>query len=201
VTGGVRRRSLLLVCLVALAGCGGGGSNVTVPAGFTVRTVDNPSFSIALPQSWRSFGDRSHASAKKIAGDNERLRVELETLAESNSPIKLVAFDLAGRRASTNMNVLLTQVPSSLTFEEMARTEARQIRSATGAKFLRQEETHLPAGRALHLTYRAGSGSVLQQYFIRHDDFLYVLTYSTRSADAARHAKIFDLSAHTFQIG
>jgi hypothetical protein len=202
VTGGVRRRPPLLLCLVVLAGCGGGSDAVATPKGFTARTVEKPSFSVALPAGWRSFGDRSHTNAKEVAGKNERLRTELETLAKSDSPIKLVAFDPAsGQHFTTNMNVLQTEVPSSLSFDQMARTEARQIRLASGIAEIKKEVTKVPAGRTLHLTYRPRANLVLQQYFVRNGDLLYVLTYTTRSADAARHARIFDLSAHTFQAG
>ena len=201
-TGGVRRRSLLLLCLVVLAGCGDGSEAVAVPRGFTVRTVEEPSFSVALPVGWRSFGDRAHTNAKDVAGRNERLRIELETLAKSDSPIKLVGLDPAsGRHFATNMNVLQTEVPSSLSFDRMARTEARQIRLASGVADIKEEMTKVPAGRTLHLTYRPRANVVLQQYFVRHGDLLYVLTYTTRSADAARHARSFDLSAHTFDAG
>jgi len=202
VTGGVRRRLPLLLCLVVLAGCGGGKASVKIPQGFTVRTVEKPALSIALPSSWLSFGDRSHTSAKSIAGTNERLRVELETLAQGSSPIKLVGVDPAGGpRTTTNMNVLQTQVPADLTFEQMARIEATQIKRASGIKDIRQEETSVPAGRTLHLTYNPRASSAVQQYFVRHDNFLFVLTYTSRTADAARYAKSFDQSAHTFQVG
>ena len=201
-TGGVRRRPLLLLCLVVLAGCGGGKTAVKIPQGFTVRTVEKPALSIALPASWLSFGDRSHTSAKRVTGTNERLRVELETLAQRNSPIKLVGVDPAGGpRVTTNMNVLQTQVPEDLTFDQMARIEATQIRRASGIEDIRQEETGLPAGRALHLTYHPRASSVVQQYFVRHDNLLYVLTYTSRTVDAARYAEVFDQSAHTFQVG
>jgi hypothetical protein len=201
VTGGVRRRLPLLLCLVVLAGCGGGKASVKIPQGFTVRTVEKPALSIALPASWLSFGDRSHTSAKSIAGTNERLRAELETLAQGSSPIKLVGVDPAGGPRSTNMNVLQTQVPANLTFDQMARIEATQIKRASGIKDIHQEETSVPAGRTLHLTYRPRAGFVVQQYFVRHDNLLYVLTYTSRTADAARYAKSFDQSAHTFQVG
>src|SRR5204863_9144032 len=170
--------------------------------GFTVRAVEEPSFSVALPVGWRSFGDRSHTNAKEVADTNERLRTELGTLAKSDSPIKLVAFDPAsGRPFSTNMNVLQTEVPSTLSFDQMARTEARQISLASGIAEIKKEVTKVPAGRTLHLTYRPRANVVLQQYFVRHGDLLYVLTYTTRAADTARYAKTFDRSAHTFQVG
>jgi hypothetical protein len=202
VTGGVRRRLPLLLCLVVLAGCGGGSESVVVPKGYTVRTVEKPSFSVAVPADWRSFGDRAHLDAKQVAGKNERLRLELETLAKSDSPIKLVAFDpAAGRLFYTNMNVLQTQVPSKLSFDDMAKAEVTEISRASGIKVIRQQETKVPAGRALHLTYHPRPGAIIQQYFVRHGNLLYVLTYTTRAADAARYAKSFDQSAHTFQVG
>jgi hypothetical protein len=201
VTGGVRRRPLFLLCFAVLAGCGGGQTSVKIPEGFTVRTVEKPAFSLALPERWRSFGDTSHTSAEAIAAGNQRLRVELETLAQSDSPIKLIGVDPAGRvRSATNMNVLQTRVPSSVPFEEMARIEAIQIRRASGIKRIEQETTEVPAGRALHLTYHPRATALVQQYFVRHGDFLYVLTYTTPSADGARYASIFDQSAHTFQV-
>jgi hypothetical protein len=198
----VRRRSVLLLSLVVLAGCGGSSDVVTVPEGFTVRTVEEPSFSLALPVGWRSFGDRAHTSAKQVASKNDRLRLELELLAKSNSPIKFVGFDPASApRLSTNMNVLETRVPSALSFEAMARTEARQITLASGVAVIRQEVTKVPAGRTLHLTYSPKGSAVLEQYFVRHGDLLYVLTYTTRPANAKRDANVFNMSAHTFEVG
>jgi hypothetical protein len=201
VTGGVRWRPLLLPCLVVLAGCGGGSAGVEIPQGFTVRTVKKPAFSVALPQRWRSFGDTSHMSAESVAGNNQRLRVELETLAEANSPVKLIGVDPASATHSTNMNVLQTQVPSKLTFDEMARIEATQIKRASHINRVEQETIELPAGKALHLTYHPRPSALVQQYFVRDGDLLYVLTYTTPSASAAQYASTFDQSAHTFQLG
>jgi hypothetical protein len=198
----VRRRSVLLLSLVVLAGCGGRGDVSAVPEGFTVRTVDEPTLSVALPAGWRSFGDRAHTNARQVAGKNRRLRLELQVLAKSNSPVKLVGFDPSSApRLSTNMNVLETRVPSALGFEEMARAEARQITLASGVRDIRQEVTKVPAGRTLHLTYSPNDSIVLEQYFVRHGDLLYVLTYTTRLANARRDAKVFSVSAHTFEVG
>jgi hypothetical protein len=183
-----------------LAGCGGGQA-VTIPDGFTVRTVEQPAFSVALPQRWRSFGDTSHTSAKSITGGNQRLRLELETLAKSDSPIKLIGVDpIGGLRSATNMNVLQTRVPSSISFDEMTRIEATQIRRASGIKRIEQEQTEVPAGRALHLTYHPRATALVQQYFVRHGDFLYVLTYTSSSGVGAHYAAVFDQSAHTFAL-
>lgn len=199
-TSGVRRRLLPLAVLVVLAGCGGSKTQAT-PAGFTVRTVAQPTFSIALPKGWRSFDRRSSRAANEAAGHNSALRTELQLLGKPDSPIKLIGLDPAARTFVTNMNVLQTQVPSSLSFEELARTEAAQIKLASRVTRMRQQETVVPGGRALHLSYRTRSNAVVHQYFVKHDELLYVLTYTTAPAGSARYAKIFDMSAHTFQVG
>jgi hypothetical protein len=200
VTKGVRRRPLFLAVLVVLAGCGGATTQAT-PAGFTVRTVAQPSFSIALPKGWRSFDSRSSRAANEAAAHNSALRMELELLGKPDSPIKLIGLDPAAKTFVTNMNVLQTQVPSSLSFEELARTEAAQIKLVSGVKEMRQQQTVVPGGRTLHLSYRTRSNAPVQQYFVKHDDLLYVLTYTTAPAEAVRYAKIFDMSAHTFEVG
>jgi hypothetical protein len=201
VAGRVHRPALLLALLVTVTGCGSTEQMTTTPPGFTVRAVAEPAFSIALPKSWRSFDSSSKASTTDIAVLNQRLRAELQVLGRPDSPIKLVGVAPTARGTFlTNMNVLQTRVPKSLGFDDLSRNEATQIRLATHAKNLRQTEAPLPAGRALRLTYRARTGAAVHQYFVRHGVFLYILTYTTSPATAARYAKIFDLSAHTFQI-
>ena len=127
--------------------------------------------------------------------------MELQLLGKPDSPIKLIGLDPAARTFVTNMNVLQTQVPSSLSFEELAQTEAAQIKLTSRVKAIRQQETVVPGGRTLHLSYRTRSNAVVHQYFVKHDELLYVLTYTSAPAESARSAKIFDMSAHTFQVG
>jgi hypothetical protein len=200
----VARLALLLIFSVTFLGCGSSEDRAPakIPVGFSARTVTNPKLSIALPKQWRSFDAGSSRGAKDAPGLSSGMRAELELLSRPDTPIKLIGLaPTAPRTFVANMNVLQTRVPSSLSFDQLAETEARQIRRATHARDMRQDETRLPAGRALRLRYRAQSGAVIHQYFVRHEKFLYILTYTTSPARAAHYAKIFDLSAHTFQIG
>jgi hypothetical protein len=195
----VHRPALFLAFLATVLGCGS-ATHTSAPAGFTVRSVNQPAFSIALPEHWRSFDSASNGAANNLAVRNQRLRAELQVLSRPDSPIKLVGVAPGARGTFlTNMNVLQTRVPKSLGFDDLSRNEVTQIRLATHARDLRQSETRLPAGRALQLAYRARNAAV-HQYFVRRGAFLYILTYTTAPATAARYAKIFDLSAHTFQI-
>jgi len=203
----VRRRSSFLLWLVVLAGCGssgGGQSPAATAPGFTVRTDTHAGFSIALPKRWRSL-DRGTAlrgaRLKRFAEANPRLRTELQALAGPQSPIKLIAVEPAGKQAfRANMNVIQTRVPKSLSFEELSKNEATQIKLVSAVQDMRQAALRVPAGRALRLTYRVKQRGVVQQYFVKHDSLLYVLTYTTSIAAASHYAKIFDLSAHTFEL-
>jgi hypothetical protein len=202
VTSGVRRRLLFLAVLVVLAGCGEGRTQAT-PPGFSVRTVAKPAFSIALPSAWRSFDTKGDRTANEVAGHNRALRQELQILGRADSPIKLIGLDPSADRAAfvTNMNVLQTRLPSGFGFEELARTEAAQIKLVSGVKKIAQEQTTVPGGRTLHLSYRAKSNAIVHQYFVKHEELLYVLTYTTAPSRSARYEKIFDVSAHTFEVG
>jgi hypothetical protein len=207
VTIGVRRRYSLLLGVVVLAGCGGSGGAQSAPPtapGFTIRGDKVAGFSIALPKRWRSL-DRSTALTgarlRRFAAANPRLRAELKALAGPHSPIRMIAVDAAAKQAfRANMNVIQTRVPKSLSFDELSKHEATQIKPVSAVQDMRQATLRLPAGRALRLTYRVGPSGVVYQYFVRHESFLYVLTYTTSAAAAPQYAKIFDLSAHTFQL-
>ena len=206
VTTGVRRRSSFLLSLVVLSGCGSNpaGRHAATPSGFTVRADKESGFALALPRSWRSL-DRSTALTSSRLGPfgkaNPRVRAELRALVGPRSPIKLIAVDpTAKARFRVNMNVIQTRVPKSLTFDQLSKDEAREIKLASAARDMRQATVELPAGRALRLTYRVKRDAVVYQYFVRRADLLYVLTYTASSTAAPRYAKIFDMSARTFEL-
>lgn len=211
----VSRLAALAVCVAALAaGCGGNGGHLAatkVPAGFTVRVVKDQGFSIALPKNWRSLDAHealSTSQLKRFRKANPQLGSEIRLLASPNSPIKLLAVGPNVRGGFlTNLNVIVTRVPSSISFEKWSKIEFEQIKKVAKVKGLAREETQLQPGRALHLTYRAGfnraSGShaaYVHQYFVRNGGFLYVLTFSTRPADEPAYRKTFAESARTFRL-
>src|SRR5207253_842077 len=100
--GVVRRILVVLLLLTLLAGCGSGNGSApssatsaapSIPEGFTVRTVRDEGFSIAVPRRWRSL-DASTAltgsSAKRFERDNPAAAGAVAALSRPDSPMKFV---------------------------------------------------------------------------------------------------------------
>ncbi len=207
---------LLLLCVGALAtACSGNAESRAgrpkPPAGFTLRAAGDLGFSIALPRRWRSLdADQALSSeqAKRFAKDNPQLRGELQALTRPNSPVKLVAVDPAARPGFlTNLNVVETRLPPSVSFAKWSAAEVAQIKLVPTVRDVRAEELQLPPGRALHLSYHArfnlrqgSSTAVLHQYLVKHDELLYVLTYTTQPAVEATYRATFEESARSFRL-
>ncbi len=219
----MRRAAVVALCLTALsAGCGGKGgapsaANVEtrvaragVPAGFTVRAVRDEGFSIALPKKWRSLDAHealSSGSMKSFEKANPQLAAQIQTLAQPNSPLKLLAIGPSGNAFVTNLNVIVTRIPSNLGFDEWTSTEVAEIQKVSTVKDLTQQKTQLQPGQALHLGYRAsfnrsgGSFEVfVHQWMLKDEGFLYILTFTTSPAQEPKQRKTFDDSAHTFRL-
>ena len=203
----MRWRSTFVLCLAVLAGCGGGSGARHIAllkvTPIAMRTVKTPDFSIQLPKTWRALDRRAALKASRLKAflrTNPRLGAELQAFAGPNSPIKLLAVSSARAAFRANMNVIQTRVPKSLSFEALAKNEATQIKAVTVVHDLRQSTVELAAGRALKLVYHVRQNGIVFQYFVRHEAFLYVLTYTTALTAASHDRFIFDASAHTFTL-
>jgi hypothetical protein len=219
------RRAVALVAAlgVVTAGCGGNGdpsaaqsadakaAGPTTPAGFTVRTVRDDGFAIALPRVWRSLNAKQALASetlKKFEKSNPDLKSQVRTLAQPDSPLRLLAVGPTAKDGFlTNVNVIVTQLPSDLDFDEWSQTELAQIEKVPAVKEVEHEVTELPPGDTLHLTYNASfnraSGPfevVVNQWMVKKDDFLYILTYTTSPSQEAKLRQTFDDSAHTFEL-
>jgi hypothetical protein len=219
------RRAVAFVAAlgVVAAGCGSNGDSssaqsaeakaagLTTPGGFTVRTVRDDGFAVALPRAWRSLNAKQALASdtlKKFEKSNPDLTNQVQTLAQPDSPLKLLAVGpIAKDGFLTNVNVIVTQLPSDLDFDEWSKTELAQIEKVPAVKEVEHEVTELPPGDTLHLTYNASfnraSGPfevVVNQWMVKKDDFLYILTYTTSPSQEAKLRQTFDDSAHTFEL-
>jgi hypothetical protein len=218
----VRRVLAVLLLPVLAAGCGGGdngaksatsvetvASSPKTPAGFTVRAVRDQGFSIAVPKEWESI-DASAAlsgdAVKQFEQENPAAAGAVEALSRPNSPMKLVAVDPSATDFATNVNVLVSRIPPSASFETWTKAEAAQIQ-ALRPTHLSQGPVQLAPGKGYRLAYHAkltirGSPRdlAIHQYMIKRGGFLYVITYTTSAVEEARRSSTFDDSAHTFEL-
>jgi hypothetical protein len=218
-----RAAALVALCLAALlSGCGGSegppsATNVEtkaagpgVPAGFTVRVVKDQGFSIALPKKWSSLDAHealNSATMKRFQKANPGLAGQMQALSQPNSPLKLLAIGPSGDGFLTNLNVIVTRIPSKIGFEEWTSAEIKEIEKVPSVDDVQQEETQLQPGQALHLNYLAsfnrtgGSFEVhVHQWMVKNAGFLYILTYTTSPAQEPKQRQTFDDSAHSFRL-
>jgi hypothetical protein len=216
----MRRAAVVSLGLAVLvAGCGGNGAQRSatqsaarsVPEGFTVRRVPDQGFSIALPKHWASLDARealNGGALKRFRKANPALGSQVEALTLGGSPIKLLA--VAPNKQGgflTNLNVLVTDVPAEVSYDEWSSSEVAEIQKVPRVSDLRKSEIQLSSGRALHVTYRAAfdrpSGrfvASVHQYLVKDNGSLYVLTYTTTPKREARLGKTFEQSAQTFRL-
>jgi hypothetical protein len=221
----MRRAAALVAALGALlAGCGGNGeppaaatdvetkpAKTTTPAGYTVRAVKEGGFALALPKAWRSLDAKQALTSntmKQFEQSNPQLKGQVRALAQPDSPLKLLATGPVGKDGFlTNLNVIVTQLPPDLDFDEWTKAELAEIQKVPTVQSVKQEVTELPPGQTLHLNYHATfnkpSGPfevVVNQWMVKKDDFLYILTYTTSPSQEAKLRQTFDDSAHTFEL-
>lgn len=215
-------RRILVVLLLApvVDGCGGGGKQAATnvetraggretPAGFTVRAVRDEGFSIAVPKKWRSIDAATAlrgSSVKRFERENPAAAGAVEALARPNSPMKFVAIDSSGGAFATNVNVLVSRIPASVSFERWTAAETAQI-SALRPTELSKGEVQLPVGRAYRLAYHARlsiqgtpRNLAIHQYMVKRGPFLYVITFTTAAAKERGLTSTFDASARTFKL-
>jgi hypothetical protein len=221
------RRALVLalaLCLpFPLAGCGKEdetkaktsietqSADATVPVGFTVRLVRDQGFSIALPKEWQSIDAHAALNSKqmqKFRQANPAFATELNALAQQNSPIKLLAVGPDPDRGFvSNLNVLVTPIPSDLSYARWSSAELGELKKVPTIKRLTQAQVQLPAGRALHVTYRAtfnrrggGFTAFIDQYLVKKGTSLYVLTFTTTPRLRGRFERTFSTSVRTLRL-
>jgi hypothetical protein len=171
----VRVRLAAILCVsLAAAGCGGGGAD----------EVAGPGFTIDVPAGWRTIDAKTvlEQQAQEDAAARPELARALRELAKPNSPVKLFAYDPRARDGfATNVNVLVTNVPGDVAFDDWSELNVRDVRKI--AMGLETRSLTLPAGRALRLAYRTSAFAdrelTLVQYLLLGERRAYVLTLTT----------------------
>ena len=183
-------------------------------AGFTTYEVSSANFTIAVPQSWRTFtAEEAFADTDaldQLERENPEFAQYRDALADPRSPMKLVALDPNVRGGfATNVNVIAQDVSDDFSFEDFARQSEAEIRQlADMSTGMDTKVVELPAGRAQRLSYQASftlngqerSISTLQ-YGLVADGWMYVITYTTLPELADEYRNDFDRSVSLFTTG
>jgi hypothetical protein len=146
------------------------------------------------------------SSVKQFERENPAAAGAVEALARPNSPMKFVAIDPSGGTFATNVNVLVSRIPASLSFRRWTAAETAQI-SALKPTRLSKGEVQLPVGRAYRLSYHARLSIrgtprelAIHQYMVKRGPFLYVVTFTTDAAKETSLTDTFEESARTFTL-
>jgi hypothetical protein len=179
-------------------------------AGFTTYAVPSAGFTIAVPETWRTFTAdevfEDRAELEEFARQNPDLGPFAEVLGDRRSPMKLIAADPnLSDGLATNMNVVVQNLPEGVSFEALVRNTETEIRSIGLTRDVESETVRLPAGSAQRLSYKArfvygGTphlASVLQ-YALVANGRGYVLTYTTLPELEGDYRDDFERSARSF---
>jgi hypothetical protein len=207
-TSGMRRKTLTLLLVVSLV------LTAAAAAATPTRTlrVADAKLTFAVPKSWASVDPRTVASSasKELRRENPQLGAILDELARPGSPVRLVAFDPATSGGFvTNVNVVVTRVPSSLGFDAYRLAilgELRRVPGLVGTPTA--TAVTLPAGRAVRTHVRASvvvKGRTLvadlnQIAFLR-DGRSIVITFTTAVAAARKTAPVIARASKSIRFG
>jgi hypothetical protein len=206
----VQARSLVAALAAALA--------VTSPGlgagrGSHVYRIPTAGAGVSLPSSWKPV-DAEHllrsAELQRLEQENPELGDLIAAVSDPNSPVKFFAFDPDIRRQfATNLNVVVSPLPTTVTFAFFANAITAEVRALRVVSQLRTQRVTLAAGPALRLTYRirvTANGrsfqtATLQYAFLRGGNESVVFTYTTLPQLQAHYAATFGASASSIRFG
>jgi hypothetical protein len=180
-------------------------------AGSQTLRVPSAGLSFSVPDSWRTVDARVAAgqAGRKLRDENPQLASLLDTIARPNSPVKLLAFDPKPiERFSRNVNVVVTEVPASVTFDDYRQATASELAGLPGLIGKPAlTVAKLPAGRALRTRLRAGVvvdgktnvAEINQVAFLRGTRSI-VVTFTTTASNAAAFRPLVNRGARSIRF-
>jgi hypothetical protein len=199
------RKVTFLLALLVIAVL---ASSAAAAEPFARHTVRGHGVSLAVPRSWVAADSRVPGPLlERLARENPRLAPFLRQLGRPTSPTKFFAFDPVVRDGfATNVNVVVTPLPSGLGFQDYGAALAAELRSI-GARNLRQGVAVVDGERAARLQYRfdltlGGARLTVQtlQYAFPRSGRSTVVTYTTLPSFAGRYAATFRRSAASIRF-
>ncbi|MFN0155815.1 MAG: hypothetical protein ACKVUT_15685 [Gaiella sp.] len=204
----MRRLSLTLIAAIAVLLA---AAAVTSAADTRTLRVPSVGLSFSVPKSWRTVDARVAAgqAGRTLRKENPQLAGLLDTIAQPNSPVKLLAFDPKPvDNFSTNVNVVVSPVPSTATFDQLRQATADELGKLPGLIGTPTVwVTTLPAGRTIRTKLRAGIvvdgktkvAEINQMAFLRSAKSI-VVTFTTIASNAKRFKPVVNAGARSIRF-
>jgi hypothetical protein len=217
---------LAAFCVCLASACGGGGaegdSRAAEPAPraeqpepadrLVEHAVESAGFALSVPSGWKTISADDaleEGTLVRLLADNPDLETYRDVFEDPSSSFKFVAADPAAKDGfATNVNVVVTSVPASVTPEQYADAIGSEIASLASVEGeVSQAQTFLPAGPAQRLEYGmrlayAGSEQTVAttQYGLLVDGKSYVVTFATLPELAGDYAARFAEIARSLRL-
>ena len=192
------RRAALIATVATLAVVG-----VATASGTSRHPIPTAGISLATPSSWRAVDSRTVLASKGVQAllkENPQLASIINQVAGANSPVKFLSFDPhVTDRFATNVNVVVSAVPSSVTLAVLAAAITSQLKTLPGlTSAVATSMVKLPIGPASRARFQLtvvtnGKKLVVQtlQYAFLHRGLSIVVTFSTTPNQSARREATF----------
>lgn len=211
----------VLACLAGVllaVGCGGdGGSEAEQPkktgtvGDLATYEVSSAGFTIGVPRDWDAVSADEIFSGETLDDfieENPDFEAYREALSSPDSPFKFIAVDPDVQDDfATNVNVVVSPVPQSVTFEQYREASRAEIEALARDNPVDEQIVTLPAGQAFRLEYdseftQSGQARTLAtlQYGFLHDSTSYVVTFTTLPRLEGDYADEFDESIRSFRF-
>ncbi len=169
----------------------------------TRHPIPTAGISLTTPSSWRAVDSRAvlgSKAVKALLAENPQLAALIQKVVGAGSPVKFLALDPhVSEGFATNVNVVVTPVPSNLTLPILAAAITGELAKLPGlASKVTTSTVTLPIGRVVKASYRltiVNGGKkqdvqTLQYIFLRHALNI-IVTLSTTPSQSARRAATF----------
>src|SRR5882672_9759562 len=211
-------RSILIVALL-LAGCSAPTASASpsptkspLPAGWSTVTRASDGFSISIPPTWRAIDmdpQTMNAAFKTMVEQNPALAqsYSVEQMQALVQPgIKVMAFDF-GSGGHTNLNVLQQALPSEMSASVFSQLAASQVEVQLKISPPKIESAIVGSLDAQVIRYdlplQTANGTFnasFSQYVAMRGKDAFIITFTSRSEDAAGSRSTFDQIAANFAL-
>lgn len=173
-------------------------------------TSDKGNFSLVLPPAWLPLMEANGLIGESITAierENPAVAALLEAqLSDMDDiPVAFIAFDLSPESLqsgfTTNVNILKQPVPAGFPLNYVVQLNADQLETVLGLSDAAEAtDLILPAGESVMLDYQVGDQAKARQYYLLHDQALYIVTFTVATTLADAKLILFNEMMQSFQF-